>query len=229
VQRLDDDGPDAPGLNLVHPHGIVCHGIHAVMANRRERARVRRLKRWPVLITPVWLLVRGLLVQYRWTSASASAASISANMRESRDIWLYPGGFHEAARHTHERDVADVSSRGAIRLALLHGYAIRIAFAFGECKTAHNLQGAWRLRMWLAKRGVPAVVPWLVVFGKSPVRLVVSRALALPRIASPTACDVERWHGAYVAALRELHAAHKPADDPPLLIVDTHRAKTERR
>ena len=230
VRRLDDDdGRIVPALNLVHPHGVVCHGIHSVMSNHRERARVRRSTRYPVLITPVWLLVRGLLVQYRWTSAPASAAAISTSMRESRDIWLYPGGFQEAARHAYERDVVDVTSRGAIRLALLHGYAIRVAFAFGERKTAHNLQGGWGLRMWLAKRGVPAVVPWFVVFGKSPVRLVVSRTLELPLVTSPTERDVEQWHSAYVSRLCELHTAHKAPDDPPLLVIDKLHADFSRQ
>jgi hypothetical protein len=204
--------PNEPALNLIHPHGIVCHGVHAVM--------VARASRRPVLLTTVWLAVYAMVMQYGWTSASVSAASISSLMRDKRDMWLYPGGFREAARHTHARDVVDVGSRGAIRLALRHGYPIRVAFAFGERKTAYNYQGLLRFRLWLAARGVPGVVPWLVVFGKSPVRVVVSRTLEVPLIPAHTDADVERWHEAYVSTLLALHAEHRGADDPPLVVVD---------
>jgi hypothetical protein len=216
IVQLDSD-PNAPALNLIHPHGIVCHGVHAVMISR-TRQGLR-----PVLLTSVWPLVYLLLVQYSWTSASVSARSIAELMRARRDMWLYPGGFREAALHNHTQDVVDVGSRGAIRLALRFGYAVRIAFAFGERKTAYNLQGLWKFRMWLAARGVPAVVPVLRVFCKTPVRVVVSRTLALPQLASPTEEDVEHWHRKYVEMLRALHARFKAPDDPPLVVHDACR------
>ena len=199
-----------PALNLIHPHGIVCHGVHVVMSRRRVGS---------VLITPMWALVYPLLLQFRWSAASASAASIRRLMRHKRDIWLYPGGFIEAMRHSHRTDVVYVGSRGAIRLALQNGYPLRVAFAFGERKTAHNLQGLWRVRTWLARRGIVAVVPWLVVF-TCPARVVVSRTLDVPHIAAPTRADVERMHATYVATLRALHAQFKAHDDPPLVVLD---------
>jgi hypothetical protein len=213
--RLDDNM--APALNLVFPHGVVCHGILVAMTSRG--ARPPR----PVLLTPVWPLVRWMVLQFGWTAASASAASIAARMRVREDLWLFPGGFREAARHSYHRDVVDVGSRGAVRLALMHGYPVRVAFTFGERKTARNVQGLWRIRMWLAARGVPAVVPWFHVFGKSPVRVVVSRTLAVPHAPDPSAALVERWHAAVVATLREVHAEHKSADDPPLVVLGERR------
>ncbi len=175
------------------------------------------------MLTSVWPLVYLLLIQYGWTSASVSARSIVELMRARRDMWLYPGGFREAALHNHTQDVVDVGSRGAIRLALLFGYPVRVAFAFGERKTAYNLQGCWNTRMWLAKRGFPAVVPFLRVFCPTPVRVVVSRTLALPRLANPTEEDVEHWHGEYTATLKALHARFKSPDDPPLVLHDRRR------
>ena len=214
--RLDDNME--PALNLVFPHGIVCHGAFVAIASRA--ARPPR----PVLLTPVWPLVYLLLLQCGYAAASVSAASVSARMRARCDLWLYPGGFREAARHSHHRDVVDVGSRGAVRLALAHGYPVRVAFAFGERKTARNVQGLWGIRMWLAARGIPAVVPWwLRVFGKSPVRLVVSRTLAVPHAPEPSAELVERWHAAVVATLRQVHAEHKGADDPPLVVLDARK------
>jgi len=78
--------------------------------------------------------------------------------------------------------------------------------------------------MWLAARGVPAVLPWLHVFGKSPVRVVVSRTLAFPHAPEPSAELVERWHAAVVAMLRQVHAEHKSPDDPPLVVLGAQKA-----
>jgi hypothetical protein len=216
TEREDGEAAaDSPALHLIHPHGIVCHGFHAVIVHRAALSRHIA----PVLVTPVWPLACAWFVQHGWAAASPSRASVAARMRERRDVWLYPGGFREAARHDHRGDVVDVGSRGAVRLALEHGYRVRVAFAFGERKTAYNLQGFWRARLWLAARGIPAVLPWLVVFGKSPVRVVVSRVLEVPLVRDPSAATVEEWHARYVATLRALHAAHKAADDPPLVVV----------
>jgi hypothetical protein len=220
IVQLDPD-PTAPALNLIHPHGVVCHGVHAVMISRtRQGAR-------PVLLTTVWPLVYLLLIQYGWTSASVSARSIADLMRARRDMWLYPGGFREAALHNHAQDVVDVGSRGAIRLALLFGYPVRVAFAFGERETAYNLQGFWKPRMWLAKRGVPAVVPFLRVFCRTPLRVVVSRTLELPKLANPTEEKVEHWHGEYIATLKAIHTRFKAHGDPPLVVHDNGRPKRQ--
>ena len=164
---------------------------------------------------------------YEWRAASrnppgyshrSSRASVAARMRERRDVWLYPGGFREAVRHSYDRDVVDVGSRGAIKLALREGCAVRVAFAFGERKTAYNAQGLWGIRMWLAKRGVPAVVPLLFPCG-SPPTVALSRLIQLPRVAHPTDAEVEHWHGEYVAELRALHAEFRNADDE-LFVID---------
>ena len=128
------------------------------------------------------------------------------------DVYLFPGGFVEAARHDHRKDVVDVGSRGAVRLALRHGYALRVGFAFGERATAYNLQGFWGPRLWLAKHGVPAVVPLLRLWARAP-RVAFSPTIQLPVIDAPTHDDVERWHAEYVAALRALHARHKRPGD----------------
>ena len=150
--------------------------------------------------------------------SSPSRASIVALMRANKDVYLFPGGFVEAARHDHRKDVVDVGSRGAIKLALREGCAVRVAFAFGERKTAYNAQGLWPVRMWLAKRGVPAVVPLVFLWGAPPT-IALSRLMQLPRVAHPTEAEVEHWHGVYVAELRALHAEFRDADDE-LVVID---------
>jgi hypothetical protein len=110
-----------------------------------------------------------------------------------------------------------------IRLALVHGCRVRVAFAFGERKTAYNLQGCWAARMWLAKYGVPAVVPFLFLWGAAP-RIALSSEIQFPRIAAPSAAEIERWHGEYVAELRLLHAEFREPGDE-LVVLDAREKK----
>jgi hypothetical protein len=228
------NGEPMPHLTLVHPHGVVCNGYVTIGVGYREYDAARLA----ALGAPHFLAAAPIcyfgdifcrLVGVR--CSSASRASMVSLMRANKDLYLYPGGFVEAARHSYHADVVDVTSRGAIRLALEHGYAVRVGFAFGERKTAYNLQGPralWRFRLWLAKRGIPAVLPVLLPFAATP-RVAFSPTMRFPRLDRAELTDeaVERWHAAYVAALRALHAAHKGPGDG-LVVHDTSKARTHR-
>jgi hypothetical protein len=216
---LGAEPADVPHLTLVHPHGVnTCAFTMLSTGDRAWNARRRAAFGVPhfiaaAVVTPfadIWTRIAGC------RCSSPSRASITALMCANKDIYMYPGGFVEAARHDHRKDVVDVGSRGAIRLALRHGYAVRVCFAFGERETAYNLQGPralWGPRIWLAKRGVPAVVPFLRLWARAP-RLALSPTIQLPLVSDPTHDEVERWHGAYVAALRALHAEFaRPTDE----------------
>ncbi len=196
-------------MTLCHPHGIIGAGIWAFVT----RARLQPHRCACVVVGPL-IVPFGTFWAWWFGCACSSSAprAIASLMRARRDVFVYPGGFVEAARHSYGKDVVDVGSRGAIRLALEHGYAVRVAFAFGESKTAYNLQGLWSVRMWLAKRGVSAVAALLVPLARTP-RVVVSPPMQLPALASPTHEDVERWHRKYVEALRALHAEFRGVDD----------------
>ncbi len=216
-----DDPAAAPRITLLHPHGIVCNAAVALCAGGRvwNAARRRRFGAPHFLVgsllVAVWCTALARLVGLGWRISPASRASVAALMRAGKDLYLYPGGFVEAARHSYHADVVDVGSRGAIRLALEHGYAVRVGFAFGERTTAYNLhgpRGLWPLRFWLAKRGVPAVLPLLLPLAPTPT-VAFSPTMRLPRLDAPTDADVERWHAAYVAALRAVHARFRSPGD----------------
>jgi hypothetical protein len=219
----------APHLTLVHPHGVLCVANVVLCAGDRlwnaARRRERGAPHFVVTGSVAWLT--DLMNRaFSCRCSSSSRASVTALMRQQKDIFLYPGGFREAARHSHHTDVVDVGSRGAIRLALIHGYAVRVAFAFGERKTAYNFQGFWRFRLWLAKRGVPAVVPFLLPLAKTPT-VAFSPTIQFPVVTDPTDDDVETWHAAYVEALRALHARYKAPDD--VLVVHGLKLKVARQ
>jgi hypothetical protein len=200
-------------LTLVHPHGILCQSL-LVMAASFPRGTACTVFPRCLLWIP-----SALVSPFGWRVASASRSSVADLLASRRDVYLYPGGLREAARHSHDRDVVDVGSRGAIWLALREGSAIRVAFAFGERKTAYNVQGLWPFRMWLAKNGVPACLAVPFVRGEPPT-IALSHVIQLPRLHSPTAADVEHWHAEYVAELRALHAEFRAKDDELVVIDD---------
>jgi hypothetical protein len=223
---LGADPRDVPHLTLCHPHGINTSAFIVLCAGDRKWNKRRRELFGP----PHFLATRIITIFCEFFTAflacrcsSPSRRSIHSLMRANKDIYLYPGGFIEAARHSFHKDVVDVGSRGAIKLALCHGYAIRVCFAFGERKTAYNMQGLWKVRIWLAKRGVPAVVPFLRLWAPAP-RVAFSPSIQLPAIEHPTTEDVEHWHGEYVAALCALHAAFKGPGDV-LVVHDETKAR----
>jgi hypothetical protein len=222
---LGAEPSDVPHLTLCHPHGINTTAFSVLCAGDRKWNALRR----ELFGAPHFLAANITIFCDFFTRcmscrcSSPSRISIHSLMRANKDLYLYPGGFIEAARHSYHADVVDVGSRGAIRLALCHGYAIRVCFAFGERKTAYNLQGLLKIRLWLAKRGVPAVVPLLRLWAAAP-RVAFSPTIQLPVIEDPTNDDIEHWHGEYVAALCALHAAFKGPGDT-LIVHDENKAR----
>jgi hypothetical protein len=84
------------------------------------------------------------LAKFGWTEIVSRA--VPTHMRAHHDILVYPGGHRECTQHVHIRDIANVGSRGWVRLALKNGYDVRVAYAFGERMVALNIPGAERLR-----------------------------------------------------------------------------------
>jgi hypothetical protein len=109
---LGAEPADVPHLTLVHPHGVVCSAYMALGVGDRALNRARRL----VLGAPHFLVAAPTcylgdlfcrLAAVR--CSSSSRASVSHLMRDQKDLYLYPGGFVEAARifraTTRERSV----------------------------------------------------------------------------------------------------------------------------
>jgi hypothetical protein len=201
-------------VTLMHPHGVLNQNMLVIAASLPPGTACTAF--------PLRCVLNALFFQFGWRFVCSSRSSVEASMRAKRDVYVYPGGFREAARHSYARDVVDVGSRGMIQLALMHGCGVRVAFAFGERKTAYNLQGLWTARMWLAKRGIPAVVPLVFLWGAAP-RIALSSVIQFPHIAAPSAEEIEHWHSEYVAELRLLHAEFREPDDE-LVVLDV-RAK----
>lgn len=105
---------------------------------------------------------------------------------------------------------------GFVKLALQHGYDVVPVYCFGENKTFWNVQGLWKLRLWMNSLGLPAIAvfgSWLfpLMPKRDPLGLavVVGEPLSLPKIPNPTREEVKSWHGKYMASLTRLFEEHK--------------------
>ena len=72
-----------------------------------------------------------------------------------------PGGFEEATLSSPVHDRVYIKNcAGFIKLCLMHGSGVVPVYAFGERELFSNVQGMWKLRLWLNGKGIPAILPW---------------------------------------------------------------------
>jgi len=150
--------------------------------------------------------------------APASKECMLRYMRKGRPIALLPGGFEEATISAHGVNRIYLKHRkGFVKYSLQNGYSLTPAYVFGECDTYHNLQGLWKLRLWLNSHSIPGIAPIgflglpLVPDPRAHLRSVVGPPVELPKIASPTKADIDEHHGRYLTALEALFDRHKVA------------------
>ena len=159
-----------------------------------------------------------LLCRLTGSPSGCDKATMKRLMRKGGDLALIPGGFHEASIHSNTADRVYLASRkGFIKYAIEHGYSLTPCYGFGENKTYANLQGAWKIRMWLNSFGIPAIAPfgrwWCPMLPKSVGLHIVVGAPIPPPAVAPDALTrevVDGHHAKYVAALRALFAEHAP-------------------
>mmetsp|Transcript_59396 Transcript_59396/g.173775 ORF Transcript_59396/g.173775 Transcript_59396/m.173775 type:complete len:363 (+) Transcript_59396:55-1143(+) len=136
-----------------------------------------------------------------------------------RNVAFVPGGFEDATVMIFGKHRTCMRKRaGFIKYALMHGCRVHPVYTFGESETYHTYTGFLKFRLWLNKFGIPAVVffgyPLLPLLPRTESKLstYVGSAIEMPRIASPSTADVEKWHTIYCEKLAELFEKHKKAE-----------------
>ena len=72
---------------------------------------------------------------------------------KGENLALSPGGFEEATI-TGRLDRVYIKKRtGFIKLCLKYGYSVVPVYVFGENRLFSNVQGWWKLRLWLNSLG----------------------------------------------------------------------------
>eukprot|EP00557_Chaetoceros_sp_GSL56_P010099 CAMPEP_0176480724 /NCGR_PEP_ID=MMETSP0200_2-20121128/2431_1 /TAXON_ID=947934 /ORGANISM="Chaetoceros sp., Strain GSL56" /LENGTH=275 /DNA_ID=CAMNT_0017876865 /DNA_START=511 /DNA_END=1338 /DNA_ORIENTATION=+ len=206
------DGQAKPKFYAVHPHGAFCLGW-SILFTHIKMTTVRFCFSPALYYSPffhMWCRLTG-------KPGKADKASMVKYMKRGEDVALPPGGFEEATLTNVHQDRVYIRKRlGFIKLALQHGYDVVPVYCFGENKTYWNMQGAWKLRLWMNSWGVPSIMIWGAWFlpllpKRSEIGLYVvcGDALELPKIEDPTKEQVREWHDKYIAALVNLFERHK--------------------
>jgi 2-acylglycerol O-acyltransferase 2 len=114
-----------------------------------------------------------------------------------------------------EYDVdSEVLNYGFIKLALMTGTDLVPQWNFGEVTTYHNGSFLKALRMRLAPRGVPGILPfgcwWCPLMPRRvPLLSVFGKRVDIPHIPNPTREEVREHAARYCDALRELYDEYK--------------------
>mmetsp|Transcript_22424 Transcript_22424/g.47364 ORF Transcript_22424/g.47364 Transcript_22424/m.47364 type:complete len:349 (-) Transcript_22424:1912-2958(-) len=210
-----------PALYAVHPHGAFCMGWSVLFCSKVMNEGRVRFCFSPVLYASPLFRLWCRLVGRPGSAAKDSMIGYMRNKSTSTGrpdhLALPPGGFEEATLSGMEKDRAYIKKRmGFVKLALQNGYNVVPVYSFGENKTYWNMQGLWKLRLWLNGLGFPAIVvfgswfmPLLPKRHERGLRVVVGEPIVLPTIETPSREEVKSWHDKYVAALTRLFEEHK--------------------
>eukprot|EP00554_Chaetoceros_debilis_P002465 CAMPEP_0194087558 /NCGR_PEP_ID=MMETSP0149-20130528/25568_1 /TAXON_ID=122233 /ORGANISM="Chaetoceros debilis, Strain MM31A-1" /LENGTH=338 /DNA_ID=CAMNT_0038770943 /DNA_START=6 /DNA_END=1022 /DNA_ORIENTATION=- len=200
-----------PMFFAVHPHGAFCSGW-SLLVTAPFMTSVRFCFSPALYYSPFFKLFCRLGVK----PGKADKASMIGYMKKGENLALPPGGFEEATI-TGRQDRAYIKKRpGFIKLCLKHGYSVVPVYVFGENLLFSNVQGMWKLRLWINSLGMPAVAVWGSAFlplapQRHPcgIHIVAGEPLDLPKIEDPTREEVKKWHDKYMAELTKIFEEHK--------------------
>eukprot|EP00440_Ansanella_granifera_P073872 gb/GFBE01080156.1/.p1 GENE.gb/GFBE01080156.1/~~gb/GFBE01080156.1/.p1 ORF type:complete len:380 (+),score=85.79 gb/GFBE01080156.1/:1-1140(+) len=212
-----------PGKNLfaVHPHGLLTAGwTWNMFWNFDFHERTGRigflLDEGLRLKAPTFRLMCDWYEGKDRYAGAATKSVIKKAMERGESLALLPGGFQEATICARGKDRVYVKKRqGFIKYCLQGGYRVTPVYSFGESETYMAFTGLLKPRLWLAKQNIPAAAmvgnPLCPLLPLRNVSLLtyVGEPVELPQIAEPTAAEVEKWHGKYMDALKDVFEKHK--------------------
>ena len=205
-----------PMLYAIHPHGAFCMGWSTLFCSKiMNEGKVRFCFSPALYASPFFRLWCRLVGR----PGSASKADMIGYMKKTKPehLALPPGGFEEATLSCLDKDRVYIKKRvGFVKLALQNGYNVVPVYVFGENQTYANVQGMWKLRLWLNSLPCPAIVifgSWLfpLLPKRHPrgLKIVVGDPLVLPKISKPSREEVKLWHDKYIASLVKLFEENK--------------------
>lgn len=166
------------------------------------------------------------------TMAALDAKTIGEVMQKGESMCFLPGGFTDATIMAYGRErIALHGRKGWVKHCLRGGYRIIPAYTFGESSTFFTFQPLRTFRLWLNTLSLPGCIPFGNPFipflprRDSRILTYVGPALLLPQIDSPSAEDVEEWHGKYVVALKALFDKHKAEVGQPEAVLEFMNAE----
>lgn len=159
-------------------------------------------------------------------SASCIRSTLSAGPGES--IMLVVGGAEESLLSSpNTNNLTLLKRKGFVKLALTCGSPLVPVYAFGENNVydtwATGKPGVQRFLLKLQKKlgfAMPLIkgrgyfnYHFGILPHRRPIVCVVGAPIDLPKIAKPTQEEIDKWHGVYVEALKELYNENKDVYD----------------
>lgn len=215
-----------------HPHGI--HGFGAINCFGLDANDCTRI--FPGLSIHLQTLGVNYYVPF-WRegmkllgAGDASKACIRATLRHApgESVLLVVGGAEESLMSApHSNDLLLLKRKGFIKIALQEGSPLVPVYGFGE----NNIYKVpfWAKYKWVqylsreCKRYTGFALPTFRGRGfftslgllpfRRPVVVVVGAPLNVPKIANPTAEELDHWQGKYIAALQDLYEANRGVYD----------------
>jgi len=203
-----------PMLHCHHPHGAVAvNGCSKGGLDLSIRAAVAPLCfRMP--------LCRQMMEAMG--AVSSDKKLFAKYMKTGKDIAIIPGGVEEVVLSQEAREILYLKKRkGFVKYALEMGYDLLPVYHLGETQLYHVLwpqteEWAVRLRLALAQRlqlasGLGFGTWWMPNLPRMNQKCITvyGTRLELPQIESPTAEDVDKYHGLYMEALEALYNSHR--------------------
>ncbi|CAE7471107.1 Dgat2 [Symbiodinium sp. CCMP2456] len=209
----------------VHPHGVLSLGHYLVISGFHpdlERA-LPASRRCALSAGVLFKLpgVRELALGLGCVDAHRDVAKRC--LSNGLSISVVPGGEREQllAQRGKVEQLVLAQRQGFVRLALQHGVPIVPVYVFGEAQLFKQSRILMGFRSWVQRTlGVALVMPygpWGMPWQKypDPVRIVVGKPLAMPRIPDPSKADVAEHHSKYVEELCMLFERHKASAGYP--------------
>eukprot|EP01055_Gregarina_sp_Pseudo9_P005779 Gregarina_sp_Pseudo_9__5778@NODE_85_length_4430_cov_44_276475_g77_i0_p1_GENE_NODE_85_length_4430_cov_44_276475_g77_i0NODE_85_length_4430_cov_44_276475_g77_i0_p1_ORF_typecomplete_len389_score22_18DAGAT/PF03982_13/4_1e37_NODE_85_length_4430_cov_44_276475_g77_i021733339 len=194
---------------LFHPHGLLCTGWGLQAFNpyvpNNEMCISTLLYHTPPVIC---------YTSHCGKPSPVSARAVKNHLKARRSLSIILGGFDEAAIHPNSGDRLFIRHRkGIFKYAIEYGCELVPVFVFGETQSYKNIQGLWKLRLWLTQRGIPAMFPWGRKIGYMPknemLHVVVGDPISVAAESPVTSEMVDDLHGRYVTALNTLYEKWK--------------------
>lgn len=216
-------GKDEPTIVAAHPHGCFSMGVRCLCVSPPYREAPNP----PICVVSSLLYYQpfGYFTFNRVNAGGApsSKASFKNLLKKRKNILLQPGGFEEATTSCpNAPDRVWTSKGGFVKYALQYGYTITPMYVFNEKNGYHNIQGAWKIRLWLSSFGLPALVfagkwwaPWLplTLWGENGFHVVHGTPIPCPKLKTPgqpTPDEVESYRQEYEESVLDLYRRHAP-------------------
>jgi 2-acylglycerol O-acyltransferase 2 len=146
---------------------------------------------------------------------SCDKAQMLSFMKNGENIGLLPGGFQEATLYKRGKHRIFIKDRkGFVKYALQYGYQIVPCYIFGEENTYWPVEIGFRsFRLWLNKYNIPGTLfigKYLFLPDNNiDINIVVGAPMKIPMIAEPTAEEIDKYHTAYIDAVKKLFERYK--------------------